>query len=122
MLEKLPAVVASGFVLMFVAALIGNYLTFKSRVYNALVTGIIWGVLFVGLNYLYGEMNPPPLVTPEDLGIYAGGGVLLAFITDWIGNTFLFDRRFANAFLTSVIWAIAFAVIMYLWWGYYAVA
>lgn len=119
MLEKLPAVVASGFVLVFIADLIGNYIHFKSKIGNALVTSIIWGILFVALDLLYSAYNPPPLLTNEHLMAATAAGVLLAFVSDLIGNFWLFDRRFANAFLTSVIWAVLFAIVGYLWWGGY---
>jgi hypothetical protein len=118
MLDKLPAIVASGFVLIFVADIIGNHIHFTSRVFNALVTSIIWGILFVALDLFYRQYLPPPLVPDGDLPKLTVVGVALAFASDLIGNTFLFNRRFANAFVTSIVWAVLFAIVYYVYYVY----
>jgi hypothetical protein len=121
MLQKIPAVVASGFVLVFVAALIGNFATLRGPIYNALVTSIIWGILFVALDVIYALYIEPPLVPTGKLWGYTAAGVLLAFVADLIGNKFEFTHQYANAFITSLIWAVAFTIILFLWWGGYLV-
>lgn len=113
MLDKLPAIVASGFVLIFVSDIIGNHISFKNRIFNAIITSIVWGILFVALDLLYAEYNPPALVTAGNLATFTVIGVLLAFVSDFIGNMFVFDRRFANAFVTSIIWAVTFTVVAF---------
>jgi hypothetical protein len=113
MLDKLPAIVASGFVLIFIADVIGNHVHFKTRVGNALVTSLIWGVLFVLLDSYYRWNTHEPLVTLEHLVIFAALGVVLAFLSDLLGNMYEFNRPFVNAFVTSIIWAVAFAIIFY---------
>jgi hypothetical protein len=114
LLDKLPAVIASGFVLIFVADLIGNHISFHNRFYNALVTCIVWGILFFLLNVAYTQVSGSGIVTWENLKIYTLGGVLLAFAADLIGNAIAFKSPYRNAFVTSVIWAIAFGIAAYL--------
>jgi len=114
LLDKLPAVIASGFVLIFVADLIGNHISFHNRFYNALVTCIVWGVLFYLLNVAYSWWSDAAIVEDTNLIIYTLGGVLLAFAADLIGNSIAFKSPYRNAFVTSVIWAIAFGIAAYL--------
>jgi hypothetical protein len=109
--EKLPAIVASGFVLMFVADLIGNFLHFKSKWINAVVTAAIWGGLFYALDLFYKYRLPPALLPDDWLLSWTLVGVAIAFICAYLGNFFLFDRRYANAFVTGIIWSVAFAII-----------
>lgn len=116
--EHLPAVVASGFVLVFLADVIGNHINFSSRVYNAAVTSIIWGILFVILDFGYANFDPPPLVSYENLWVWTVVGVLLAFVSDLIGNTIAFERRFVNSFVTAIVWAVAFFIVAKLYLAY----
>jgi ABC-type Fe3+-siderophore transport system permease subunit len=106
--EHLLAIVGSGFVLILVADLIGNNITFSNRIYNALTTAIIWGILFFFLNWVYGQYNPPPLLSWEHLWQYGSIAVVLAFIADLIGNTIAFRSRYRNAITTAIVWAVFF--------------
>jgi len=120
--EKLPAILASGFVLIFIADLVGNFLNFTSKWVNAVVTTVIWGALFYALDKFYEYRLPPPLLPSDLLLSLTLVGMGLAFICALIGNLFLFDRRYANAFVTGIIWAISFAIIYMAAWnmGYIA--
>lgn len=112
--EHVLAIVGSGFVLILVADLIGNFLTFSSRIFNALVTSIVWGGLFILLNFLYYKLNPPPLLTWEldhfwRVFVY---GVILAFFADFVGNSIAFKSPYRNAFVTACVWVVAFYIIL----------
>jgi hypothetical protein len=122
MLEKLPAIVASGFVLMFVADLIGNFITFTSKWANAVVTCVIWGILFFALDMFYYYYLPPPLLPEGWLLPLTLIGVALAFIAALLGNYFLFDRRYANAFVTGIVWSVLFAIVYYVSLIYFEMA
>jgi ABC-type Fe3+-siderophore transport system permease subunit len=114
LLDKLPAVIASGFVLILVADLIGNHINFDNRLYNAAITCVVWGVLFFVLNYAYAWWSESGIVESDNLKIYTLGGALLAFAADYIGNSISFKRPFVNAFVTAFIWAVAFGLGA--WW------
>jgi ABC-type Fe3+-siderophore transport system permease subunit len=109
--DHLLAIVGSGFVLILVADLIGNNITFSNRVYNALVTSVIWGFLFFLLNFLYERFSPPPLLLWDHFWKWAAIGVLLAFVSDLIGNTLAFQSRYRNAITTAAVWAVVFYAI-----------
>jgi ABC-type enterochelin transport system permease subunit len=114
MRDILFAVVASGFVLILVADLIGNYIHFTSRVYNALVTSIIWVALFALLNWVYIHYPRPvqlPLVPWEDFPLWAAVGWALAFVSDLIGNTIAFKSPYRNSLVTGCIWAVGFLIV-----------
>jgi hypothetical protein len=113
--EHLLAIVGSGFVLILVADLIGNYVHFTSRVYNALATSIIWGGLFVALNWLYDELTELPILTWDHFWGLAALGVVLAFLADLVGNTIAFKSPYRNALVTACVWAVAFYVIIVCW-------
>jgi H+/Cl- antiporter ClcA len=112
--EHILAIVGSGFVLILVADLIGNFLTFSNRFFNALVTSVVWGVLFFALNLAYDKLNPPPLLTWEwdHFWWVAILGVILAFISDFVGNSIAFKSPYRNALVTACVWVVAFYVIL----------
>jgi len=117
MQEHLAGIVAAGFALILVADLIGNYITFTHRIYNALVTSIIWGILFTLLNFLYDKLTDIPLLTWEldHFWLWGALGVVLAFLADLVGNTLAFKSRYRNAIITAFVWAVAFyGVSLYL--------
>jgi ABC-type enterochelin transport system permease subunit len=120
MKDILLAVVASGFVLILVADLIGNYIHFTSRVFNALVTSIIWVALFAVLNWVYyhyprtaedGSVYYLPLLQWTDFPLWALVGWVLAFVSDLIGNTIAFKSPYRNSLVTGCIWAVGFLVV-----------
>ena len=115
--DHLLAIAGSGFALILLADLIGNNITFTNRIYNALVTSLVWGGLFFALNFLYEKLNPPPLLLWEHFWKWAVIGVILAFLADLIGNSLAFRSRYRNAIVTACVWVVAFYVLaVYLTW------
>ena len=111
MQEHLAAVTASGFVLILVADLIGNHLSFEKPTVNALFTCIIWGVLFSALNFCYWQFTDLPLVNWHDFPVWLVMGVVLAFVADLIGNMIAFKSVYRNSFVTAIVWAVLFFVV-----------
>jgi hypothetical protein len=109
--EHLLAVVGGGFAVILLTGLIGNYINFTNPIYNALITAVIWGVLFAVLNWLYGRFTDTPLLTWEHFPNWAAIGVILAFVSDFIGNTLSFKSPYANAIATAVVWTVFFYII-----------
>jgi len=109
--QILGAVIASGFVLILVADLIGNYLHFEKPAINALFTCVIWGVLFTLLNFCYDQMTDLPLLTWDTFPWWLIVGVVLAYFSDLIGNLIAFKSPYRNALVTAVVWAVVFFVV-----------
>jgi ABC-type Fe3+-siderophore transport system permease subunit len=109
--EHLAAVTASGFVLILVADLIGNYLHFEKPAVNAMFTCLIWGFLFTALNFSYWEFTDLPLVNWHDFPWWLVMGVVLAFVSDLLGNLIAFKSVYRNSFVTAVVWAVLFFIV-----------
>ena len=96
--------------LVLVSDLIGNLISFKSRLYNALTTCIVWAVIFVAINLIYQSLHlDPPYLVPEGLlWRWTAAGVVFAFVADLIGNYLSFSNRIVNSIVTSIVWAVLF--------------
>jgi hypothetical protein len=44
-------------------------------------------------------------------------GTVVVFVADLIGNTISFHSRFMNAFTTAIVFAVAFALLIYFRYG-----
>jgi len=102
--------------LILVADLIGNLITFKNRIYNAVATAIVWCVLFVGLNYIYEylELEPSHLVPTGLMMKWTAAGIVFAFAADVVGNYLAFHNRIVNAIVTAIVWAVLFTVFLFI--------
>jgi hypothetical protein len=59
--------------------------------------------MFLPSNYLWFE---PVLIA-----------AIVVFVVSWIGNSILFNNRFANALVTSIVFAVIFGAIAYFGFG-----
>jgi hypothetical protein len=106
--------VAAGVV--FVVGLIGNILSFGSRFTNALVTAIVFAIIFGVLAFLaFREGASPTLAMPADFAwlepVLVAAAVV--FVVDLIGNMLSFNNRFVNAIVTSVVFAAVFGALAF---------
>jgi ABC-type enterochelin transport system permease subunit len=100
--------------LILVSDLIGNLISFKHRLYNAVTTAIVWCVLFVALNLIYEslELTPPHLVPSGLLVKWTAAGIVFAFAADLVGNHIAFDNRIVNSIITAIVWSVLFFVFL----------
>lgn len=115
-----PVLIAAAIV--FVVGLIGNILAFGSRFTNALVTAILFAVVF-GFAVYYGYAH---IFVEKQYSNFLPVGfswfepVLIAsvivFFVDFIGNMLSFSSRFVNAIVTAIVFAIVFGAAAY--YGY----
>ena len=98
-------IVLLGAILVFVADSIGNRLSFKNRIINALTTAIVWGALFIGLYFVLNAFEIQLAGSLEGLMKLALKGAAIVFVADMIGNLIAFGNRFVNSFVTAVVWA-----------------
>ena len=86
----------------------------KSRLYNALITSIVWAVIFVALNKIYQALNlvPPRLVPEGFLLKWTVAGIVFAFAADLTGNYIAFNNRIVNSIVTGIVWAVLFFVFL----------
>ncbi len=123
-----PVIVAA--IIVFVVDLVGNSLAYGGRFVNALVTAIVFLVVFGALAYFgLGKLEVstemaeiPSRFLPDDLlwlepVLIATG---LVFLVGLLGNLISFKNRFMNALVTAVIFLVIFGAVTYL--GYGAVA
>ena len=108
------ALISAGF--LFVIGYFGNVLAFSGRIVNALVTAIIFG-LIIGAVFYFAD---PALLSAE--GVTASRNVLLqqvavaaglVFVIDLIANMLVFNNRFTNALMTSVVFLVVFIGLFY---------
>ncbi len=81
-------------IVVFVADSIGNLIVFDNRFLNALVTGLVFAVLFGAAYYFFDDLDAPGLVAI---------GAFLVFCADLVSNALVFNNRFTNALLTALI-------------------
>jgi ABC-type enterochelin transport system permease subunit len=107
-----------GAAVVFVVGLLGNILSFSSRFGNALVTAILFALIFGGLAYLSrGEAHPLPAhFLPAEYAwaelVLIGAGIV--FVVDLIGNVLSFSNRFVNAIVSAIVFAVIFGGLTYL--------
>lgn len=114
-----PVIVAA--IIVFIIDLIGNTLTFSSRLGNALATAIVFFIAFAILVYLgLGGFNvASPLTGPLSIIPGAYGwlnpvlfGAIVVFIVGLLSNILSFSNRFGNALVTAILFAVIFGVLV----------
>ena len=110
-----PVLLAAAVV--FVIGLIGNILSFSSRFGNALITAILFAIIFGALFYTtqadvrapQAQFLPPDYAWLE----YVLFGAAIVFVVDLIGNALSFSSRFVNALVTAIVFAAIFGGLTY---------
>jgi len=113
--------------ILFVIGYIGNVLSFSSRFVNALVTAILFALIYGGIVYAAFVTNEESL--REQVGALSqaqwirmiGTAAVVVFVIDLIANMLSFQSRFMNALMTSIVFLIAFGALMYFTGGIPAV-
>ena len=125
-----PVIIAA--IIVFLVDLIGNSIAYGGRVLNALVTAVVFLIIFGALAYFgLGSMQVSTDVVdvpsmsrflPEDLLWLEPVliGTLIVLIVGFIGNMLAFKNRFLNALVTAIIFLVIFGAVTY--FGYGAVA
>lgn len=102
--------------IVFVIAWLGNVLSFSNRFVNALVTAVIFALLYGALAYgIDKSMLPPELQTASQetwIQMIVMGAVLV-FVLDLVANMLSFGNRFVSALVTAVLFAILFGLAVY---------
>ena len=108
--------VLAGAGVVFVIAYVGNLISFSSRFVNALVTALVFAVVYGGLYFLVDRsMLPPDLqaISQETyfrmIAISAG----LVFVLDLVANVYSFSKRLMNALVTAALFAVLFGYLSY---------
>ena len=108
-----PVVIAAAVV--FVVALVGNVLSFSSRIGNAFLTAVIFAAIFGALSYVSKVNAPAPHFLPPEYAV--AELVLIAaaivFVVDLIGNVLSFSNRFVSALVTAIVFAALFGGLTY---------
>lgn len=104
-------------IVVFVIGLVGNILSFSSRFGNALVTAILFAVVFGALFYTTQTdvRAPQPQFFPAEYAWaeYVLFGAIIVFVVDLIGNALSFSSRFVNALVTAIVFALIFGGLTY---------
>ncbi len=117
-------------IIVFIVDLIGNTIAFGSRVVNALVTAIVFAIIFGALNYYgYGSLETtierealegvptleqmPTIALPPELAWLEPTLIasIFVFVIGLIGNILAFGSRFVNALVTAILFAIVFGAL-----------
>ncbi len=108
--------ILAGAGVVFVIAYVGNLISFSGRFVNALVTAVVFAVVYGGLYFLVDRsMLPPELqaISQETyfrmIAISAG----LVFVLDLVANVFSFSNRLMNALVTAALFAVLFGYLSY---------
>lgn len=108
-----PVVIAAAVV--FVVALVGNALSFSSRIGNAFLTAVIFAAIFGTLAFVTKVNAPAPHFLPSEYAV--AELVLIAaaivFVVDLIGNVLSFSNRFVSALVTAIVFAAIFGGLTY---------
>ena len=104
-----------GFVVVFISDTIGNFISFENRIVNALVTGVVFTVIF-GL--IVWQLTSLPEVQEASQGgnralLVVLFGFAVVVVSDFIGNNIAFGSQFLNSFVTSTVFALIFGSIIY---------
>jgi hypothetical protein len=98
------------FVGVLVADSIGNFITFHSRLVNAIVTALVATAIVFGISALLDVYSDAGMDRPV---IFAGVAILV-FIADFIGNHIAFKSRIVNALVTSIVATMLVAGLVYM--------
>jgi len=99
-------------VAVFVVDLVGNMISFGSRFVNALVTTLLFAILatvaLLGL-----DSAPWSTERLMQLAQPVAVGSAIVFLVSLIGNALSFQNRVMNAFVTGIVFLVAFAPLYY---------
>lgn len=110
---NIAPVIGFGIALVFIADLIGNTIAFGNRRFNAIVSAVIWGIVFYVIVFFgQKELDMKPIEYQQLLALTVLG-LQSVFVADVIGNSLVFDNRVVNAIVTSIIWAVVFMGTIY---------
>lgn len=104
---------------LFVIGFIGNMLSFSNRFVNALVTAIIFVLVYGGIVYV-GFVSDQEAMK-EQIGVLSqeqwirmiGIAGLFVFVIDLVANMLSFQSRFMNALMTAIVFLVLFGGLMY---------
>ena len=104
---------------LFVIGFIGNVLSFSNRFVNALVTAIIFVLVYGGIVYAAFVSDQEAL--KEQVGALSqeqwirmiGIAGVFVFVIDLVANMLSFRSRFMNALMTAIVFLVLFGGLMY---------
>jgi lipid-A-disaccharide synthase-like uncharacterized protein len=102
--------------ILFVIGYIGNLLSFSSRFVNALVTAIVFAIIYGAMVYFIDRAVLPPdlqKISQEQWLQMIGMSAVLVFVIDFVANMLTFSSRFMNALMTSIVFAVLVGILMY---------
>ena len=106
--------------ILFVIGLIGNVLSFSNRFMNALITAVIFMLVYGGLFYVALASDQDELreqigaLSQEQLLVNIGVAGALVFVIDFVANMLSFQSRFMNALMTSIVFLLLFGAFIFL--------
>ena len=106
--------------ILFVIGLIGNVLSFSNRFMNALITAVIFMLVYGGLFYVALTSDQDELreqigaLSQEQLLVNIGVAGALVFVIDFVANMLSFQSRFMNALMTSIVFLLLFGAFIFL--------
>jgi hypothetical protein len=108
-------------VLVFIAAFLANQVAFRQRFGNALVKTILHTLFFaaVALAWLYYRQTAAPpvigFITSRlvDIVIPTAFSALIVFCVMLVGKLITFSGRLMNAVATTIVFALAYAAVLY---------
>ena len=109
--------------ILFVIGYLGNVLAFSNRFVNALVTAILFALIYGGIAYAAFVTDEASLrekvgsLTQEQWIQNIAAASAFVFVIDLIANMLAFQSRFVNALMTSIVFLIAFGGLMFLMSG-----
>ena len=106
--------------ILFVLGLFGNVLSFSNRFMNALITAVIFMLVYGGLFYVALASDQDELreqigaLSQEQLLVNIGVAGALVFVIDFVANMLSFQSRFMNALMTSIVFLVLFGAFIFL--------
>ena len=102
--------------LLFAIAYLGNALSFSNRFVNALVTAVIFFVIYAILAYTVDKTLLPPEfqeVSRETWLQIILMAAAIVFVLDLVANLISFSNRFVSALVTALLFAALFGLGIY---------
>ncbi|MAK62689.1 MAG: hypothetical protein CMK09_17095 [Ponticaulis sp.] len=122
-----PVIVAA--IVVFLVDLIGNSIAYSGRVINAIVSGVVFFVIFAALAY-FGlgslQVSTDAVDVPSMSRFLPEGflwlepvliGTVLVLIIGFVANMLAFKNRFMNALVTALIFLVIFGAVTYFGYG-----
>lgn len=120
-----PVIIAA--IVVFLVDLIGNSIAYSGRLINAIVTAIVFFIVFGALAYFgLGKLvvttdavSIPSRFLPEDFLWLEPVliGTFLVFVVGFLGNILAFKNRFMNAVVTAILFLLIFGAVTYFGYG-----